>query len=231
MVGSLLTSVINGAVTMNLVDLKFCLDQEFGDFKFGREKFPLLFQTGLNDAAVHSAGISYLLALGIEFGLPAIAEYPVIVHADERWRKTRKVMPDSIWFHPQTQQPWIAFEFERFEKGDEIKIQDKARNLAISYYQSRYSIELCVLIYWLRSGIAPRSVVPLVNIFENGFSLDNSPVPAPKCPLLLYKFVFCQADGVSSDGNHQINETTSKYNANNESGGRLSICNATKVLK
>jgi|GEM_PF-450902 len=216
---------------MNLAELRQRLDQEFSDFAFGKARFPLLFQTGLDDAAVHSAGVSYLLALGIEFGLSAIAEYPVIMHADERWKKTPKVMPDSIWFHPQTQQPWIAFEFERFEKGDEIKIQDKTRNLALSYYQSRQAIEMCVLIYWLRSGIAPHSIDPLVKIFEEGFSLYNIPISAPKCPLLLYKFVFCQTNTIAPDGNQQVKETQAAYLTTNENAGRLLIYSATKVQK
>lgn len=216
---------------MDLSEVRQRLDQEFSDFAFGRAKFPLLFQTGLVDAAVHSAGVSYLLALGIEFGLSAIAEYPVIAHADEQWKKTPKVMPDSIWFHPQTQQPWIAFEFERFEKSDEIKIEEKVRNLAISSYQSSRTIELCVLVYWLRTGIAPRSIDPLVKIFENGFKLGSISIPAPTCSLLLYKFVFCQANTVVQDRSRQIQNEPGAYSINNEIPGRLSVFSATKVNK
>ncbi len=62
-----------GKLGMNLSDLKKKLDQEFSGFSFGRTNFPLLFQSGLDDSAIHSAGISYLLTLGIEFGLPAVA--------------------------------------------------------------------------------------------------------------------------------------------------------------
>lgn len=214
---------------MNLTEIRQCLDQEFSNFTFGQAKFPLLFQTGIDGSAVHSAGVSYLLALGIELGLAAIAEYPVIIHADEQWKKTSKVMPDSVWFHPQTLQPWIAFEFERFEKGDELKIQDKVRNLALSYYLSRTSIELCVLIYWLRSGIAPRAIDPLRKIFEQGFSANGLVVAAPKCPLALYKFVFCQVSSGVGTGNIQIKDERGVYMVNGDGIGRLSICNATKV--
>jgi len=214
---------------MELAELRQRLDQEFSNFAFGRARFPLLFQTGIDDSAVHSAGVSYLLALGIEFGLPAIAEYPVIIHADNHWKKTSKVMPDSVWFHPQTQQPWIAFEFERFEKGDELKIEDKVRNLALGCHQSRGTIELCVLIYWLRSGIAPRAIEPLQKVFEQGFSTDGVVVPAPKCGLSLYKFVFCQTSSGASNGNLQVKDEQGAYFVNRESAGRLSICSATKV--
>lgn len=216
---------------MDLSELKQRLDQEFSDFAFGRARFPLLFQTGVEDAVIHSAGISYLLALGIEFRLSAIAEYPVIVHADECWKKTPKVMPDSIWFHPQTQQPWIAFEFERFEKGDEIKIQNKTNNLALSYYQSRQTIEMCVLIYWLRSGLAPRSIDPVVRVFKQGFTINNNPIPAPNCQLLLYKFVFCQVNSPVSDINQQMREPGAAYIASGVDVTKLCIVSATKVQK
>lgn len=214
---------------MDLTELRHRLDQEFSSFAFGRAKFPLLFQNGIDDSAVHSAGVSYLLALGIEFGLSAIAEYPVIIHADEQWKKTSKVMPDSVWFHPRTKQPWIAFEFERFEKGDELKIQNKVQNLALSYHQSRETIELCVLIYWLRSGIAPRAIDPLQKIFKQGFSTKGLVVAAPQCSLSLYKFVFCQTSSGSGTENLQIKDERGPYIVNRESTDKLSICSATKV--
>lgn len=216
---------------MDLAELKQRLDQEFSDFSFGKAMFPLLFQTGLDDAAVHSAGISYLLALGIELGVPAIAEYPISVHADEHWKQFGKLLPNSIWFYPQTQQPWIAFEFERFERGDELKIQDKARNLVLSYYQSHQTIEMCVLIYWLRSGLAPHSIDPVIRIFEQGFLLNNTQIPAPQCQLLLYKFVFCQAKSSVSDKYWQVNEPGATYSTIGEGAARLSICSATKVSR
>ena len=214
---------------MDLAEIRQRLDQEFSNFAFGRASFPLLFQTGIADAAVHSAGVSYLLALGIEFGLSAIAEYPAIVHADEQWKKTSKVMPDSIWFHPRTNQPWIAFEFERFEKGDELKIEDKVRNLALSYYQSCKSIELCVLIYWLRSGIAPRAIDPLLKIFEQGFSTNGILVAAPQCSLSLYKFVFCQASSAVGNVNLTMKDEQGVYLVNSDNTNRISVFNATKV--
>jgi hypothetical protein len=216
---------------MDLVELTQRLDQEFSDFSFGKSRFPMLFQTGLQDSAVHSAGVSYLLALGIEFGLPAIAEYPMLVHANELWKRSPKVMPDSVWFHPQTLQPWISFEFERFENGDELKIQEKTRNLAISYYQSSQTLELCVLVYWLRSGIAPRSIDPLVDIFRRGFKLDNFPIPAPKCPLFLYKFVFCQTKVGAINNNRNITEVPAAYVTNSEKPTLINVCSATKIQK
>ena len=216
---------------MDLVELTQRLSQEFSDFSFGKSRFPMLFQSGLQDSAVHSAGVSYLLALGIEFGLPAIAEYPMIVNANEYWKRSPRVMPDSVWFHPQTFQPWISIEFERFENGDELKIQEKTRNLAISYYQSSQTLELCVLVYWLRSGIAPRSVDPLVDIFKRGFKLDNSPVPAPKCPLFLYKFVFCQNKAETPKINWNITAPPEVYETNSKKPSLIFVCSATKIQK
>jgi len=216
---------------MDLAELKQRLDQEFNSFAFGRDKFPLLFKDGIDDSAVHSAGVSYLLGLGIELGLPAIAEYPLIIHADEKWKKTSRVMPDSVWFHPKTHQPWIAFEFERFEKRDELKIEEKVRNLALSHYQSRGTIELCVLIYWLRSGIAPREIGPLLKVFDQGFSTTELVVAAPKCSLSLYKFVFCQSFPEFGNENKRIRDERENYVANNEGAKMLSVCSAIKVQR
>lgn len=220
-----------GKLEVNLADLKKDLDQEFSGFSFGKTNFPLLFQSGLNDAAIHSAGISYLLTLGIKLGLPAIAEYPVIVHADNSWKDTPKVMPDSIWFHPLTHQPWIAFEFERFEKGDEVKITNKVKNLALSFHQSNQSIELCVLVFWLRSGIAPRSIDPLIRIFEQGFFINNKHIAAPKCSFVLYKFIFCKSNMERAESSLQVQlkEEQGSYSKNGESNSPLLLFNSAKM--
>jgi hypothetical protein len=179
---------------MNISQIEDFLDDEFQKFEIGREKSPILFHTGIADAAVHAAGLGYLLSLGLERGLPVIPEYPISVHAPAEWKQVGRVYPDSVWFHPETYQPWIAFEFERFERGDENKIRDKVENLAIAYHQSGGMIELCVFIYWLRSSLAPRTVGPLFRAFSKGFSRQRVKIPTPSCKLLVYKMVMCQAE-------------------------------------
>ena len=211
---------------MNLQDVKQQLEQEFAHFQFGLAQFPLLFQTGVEDAAVHSAGVSYLLGLGLEFGLSAIVEYPITMHAEEHWKTFGRIFPDSIWFHPATNQPWICFEFERFEKGDEQKIRQKAHNLALSFYQSQQHIELCVLVYWLRTGLAPNSIEPIQHIFLDGFQLQNKQIPAPTCQFLLYKFVLSQASISAKSNANRICEGQADYLTKPGEGTRLVVSKA-----
>jgi hypothetical protein len=216
---------------MDLETLQQQLDLEFREFKFGAANFPLLFGKGLDNSAVHAAGVSYLLALGIEYGLSSIAEYPITVHADNHWKAFGKIMPDAVWFHPHSNQPWIAFEFERFEKGDELKIKEKAKNLALSYYQSKQSIEVCVLIYWLRSGFAPNTIDPIINIFSKVFVANQITIPPPQCRFLAYKFVLCQVTQLQPPANEGwIGEVRGCYQTSSDSNGNLVVSSASRVV-
>lgn len=220
--------------TVNSMDLDTLIEQinlEFREFHFGNTKFPLLFSKGLDNSSIHAAGVSYLLALGIEFGLSSIAEYPITIHADNHWKTFGKIIPDVVWFHPNTHQPWIVFEFERFEKGDELKIEEKAKNLALSYYQSKQSIEVCVLIYWLRSGFAPKTINPITTIFSNGFSKNRFTIPPPKCRFLVYKFILRQTDQIPQSSNaNKIGEAQGIYHTDWENNGNLVVSSVSKVL-
>ncbi len=197
---------------MNISEIEDDLNAEFSSFQIGRKRYPSLFETGLPDAAIHSAGVSYLLSLAMEWGIQAIAEYPITVHANGTWRETRRIFPDSVWFHPDTKSPWLIFEFERFERGDEAKVQQKAQNLVLSYYQGGQTIELCVLLYWLRTGLAPSSVEPLFQPFRKGFESGRVRVLPPKCGFWAYKCVVCPVDGHNGAA-RQFREPPEEYGA------------------
>jgi len=169
------------------------IDSEFTSHEFGKRKFPHLFVRGIENAAVHSAGVSYINALGIENSIPSIAEYPISVHSPPAWKSIGRVYPDSIWFHPKTGQPWIAFEFERFERGDENKIREKVENLAISCHQSNETIKLAVFVYWLRSSRAPKSITALFDVFKSGCVRHGITILPPACKLMIFKFVMCES--------------------------------------
>lgn len=201
---------------MKISQIESLLDQEFQTFEVGQRKFPALFQAGLADAAVHAAGLGYLLALGLEWGLPAIPEYPITVHAPSQWKSIGRIFPDSVWFHPDTLAPWIAFEFERFERGDENKIREKVENLAISYYQSGENIQLCIFIYWLRSSLAPTTVAPLFKVFNQGFERQRVKILPPRCQLLVYKVVMRQAVNDTAGQQTLIQELPVAYRTANE---------------
>jgi len=211
--------VIAGAPrTMQIDEVEWLLEKEFENYTIGKRHFPSLFHLGVSDSVVHSAGVSYLLSLGLEFGIPAIAEYPVSIHAIEPWNQLGRVRPDSIWFHPKTHQPWIAFEFERFERGDENKIRGKVENLILSYHQSQKTIELCVFIYWLRSSLAPRSIAPIFNTISKGFKKQGHKVSPPGCKFLVYKTVLTEMKASSISQVQGIKEQSAGYFISNSTG-------------
>lgn len=177
----------------NSIDIEAFLDQEFKDLTICKNKFPMFFNSSLSDPVIHSVGVSYLLSLGLELNLPSIAEYPITIHANNNWREFGRIFPDSVWFNSETNNPFVTIEFERFERGDEDKITTKVKNLILSYYQSQESVELIILVYWLRSNNAPKSIEPLKKIFIEGFVQNGKKVPPPKCKLLIYKFVVCES--------------------------------------
>ncbi|GIK36916.1 MAG: hypothetical protein BroJett011_07490 [Chloroflexota bacterium] len=214
---------------MKISQIEHLLDHEFQTFDFGKRKFPALFQAGLADAAVHAAGLGYLLALGLEWSLPAIPEYPITVHASAQWKQVGRVFPDSVWFHPDTLAPWIAMEFERFERGDENKIREKVENLAMSYYQSGETIELCVFIYWLRSSLAPTTIAPLFNVFNQGFERQRVKISPPRCKLLVYKMVMRQAVNDMAGQQTLIQELPATYRTAKENQELLVLQEIRKI--
>ena len=163
----------------------------------------------------------------MECGLPAIAEYPVSIHSTDPWKQLGRVLPDSIWFHPTTHQPWLAFEFERFERGDENKIRGKVENLILSYHQSQKTIDLCVFIYWLRSSLAPRSIAPIFNTISKGFQKQGHKVPPPGCKFLVYKMVLTEMKPSSFSPIKGAKEQSAGYFIPNSSG--LIIQEARKI--
>lgn len=174
------------------------LRTECGSLSFGRSRFPHLFQCGLPDAAIHAAGVTYLAALGLELGLPVISEYPITTHAMPQWGQLGRVFPDSVWFHPGTGLPWVLFEFERFETGDENKIRAKAENLALAWHQSQGTVELCVFIYWLRSSRAPRSIAGIQDVFEADCRRSGRMLPPPNARHTIIKAIACPVAGSSA---------------------------------
>lgn len=196
---------------MRIEDITQFIESEFNTFGIGSAKFPSLFFTGVPDSAVHPAGVSYLLGIGLEMGVSVISEYPITLHSSENLKNFGRIFPDTVWFHPKSLEPWLAFEFERFEKGDENKIRHKVENLVLSYYQSGESIELCVFIYWLRTSLAPRSVTPIFNTISNGFTRNGHKIPPPRCKFLVYKFVLTEIGKSLLDPKKAIKEIPGKY--------------------
>lgn len=160
------------------------------------ENFPMLLQSGIPDRGVtiHSHFLTYLSSCGQKAGYSAITECPVSIN--ESFHGIGEIRADSVWFDKMDLSPRIAFEFERFEKGDEKKLKQKVENLAITAALSE-SLELAVLVYWVRSGSMPRSMDGVVAPYGSSFRRNGIVVPKAMTPLMVIKCV------MKSSGNTQ----------------------------
>ena len=149
--------------------------------------FPMLLATGIPDIGptVHSHFLTFLVGVGQSLDYSAIAECPIWWARDHNLGDIRA---DSVWFEKVGGNASLAFEFERFERGDESKLRSKVENLAIAS-TSTPSLKLCVLAYWVRSGSAPRSMDAIVATYRDGFRRRGKEVPPAHTPLMIVKCV------------------------------------------
>jgi hypothetical protein len=149
--------------------------------------FPMLLTNGIPDVGltVHSHFLTFLVAVGQSLNYSAVAECPIW------WARENglgDVRADSVWFDKADNNAALAFEFERFERGDESKLRGKVESLAIAS-TSTPGLKLCVLAYWVRSGAAPRSMDAIVATYRDGFRRRGKDVPGAPAPLMIVKCV------------------------------------------
>lgn len=150
--------------------------------------FPMLLRGGIPDVSltIHSHFLTLLTTTGQTLGFAAVTECPITWAAD--YAKLGDIRADSMWFDPVSLTPRVAIEFERFEKGDEAKLRQKVENLAIISL-SPPGLDICLLVYWVRSGAMPRTMESVVNMYHSGFRRKGHPVPGAKAPLMIVKCV------------------------------------------
>jgi hypothetical protein len=163
--------------------------QAFASRHVLEEQFPMLAQHGIPDAdlTVHSHFLSYLAVLAQSLGYSGIVECPLPVEPGHRWAKLGDVRPDVVWFDKVDNAPVAAFEFERFERGDEAKLRDKIENLDIAYLRSNGQLQMTALVYWVRSGVAPQTIREVASGYRAGFVRRGVHVPPAQCPLYIFK--------------------------------------------
>lgn len=151
------------------------------------QHFPMLLTTGIPDVGVtvHSHFLTFLVRVGQSLDYSAVAECPIWWARDSGLGDVRA---DAVWFEKGEGNASLAFEFERFEHGDESKLRGKVENLAIAS-TSTASLKLCVLTYWVRSGSAPRSMEAIVATYRDGFRRKGKEVPPAPAPLMIVKCV------------------------------------------
>jgi len=157
----------------------------------------MLTRHGIPDAdlTIHSHFLSYLAALAQSFGLSGVVECPIPLASDSRWARLGEVRPDVVWFDKADNALVAAFEFERFERGDEVKLRSKIENLDIAYLRSEKRLQLTALIYWVRSGVAAQTLREVTNGYRVGFVRNGIRVPAATCPLHVFKCVWRAVPG------------------------------------
>ena len=151
------------------------------------EHFPMLLNGGIPDIGltVHSHFLTFLVAVGQSMGFAAVAECPIWWAPESGLGDVRA---DSVWFDKPELNARLAFEFERFERGDESKLRGKVENLAVAS-NATAGLSLCVLVYWVRSGSAPRSMDAIVASYRDGFRRKGRNVGPARTPLMLVKCV------------------------------------------
>jgi len=147
----------------------------------------MLLTAGIPDSGltVHSHFLTFLVGVGQSRGYSAVAECPIWWARDGDLGDVRA---DSVWFEKGTDDASLAFEFERFERGDEGKLRSKVENLAIAS-NATPSLRLCVLVYWVPSGSAPRSMDGIIATYREGFRRRGNEVAPARTPLMIVKCV------------------------------------------
>jgi len=171
------------------VNLTSALASEFAARQVMAAQFPMLARHGVpdTDMIIHSHFLSYLAALAQSLGYSGVVECPLPVPSGDRWAALGEVRPDVVWFDKAENTPVAVFEFERFDRGAESRLRTKVENLNIAYLRSGERLQLAVLIYWVRSGVAPRTVREVSAPYRTGFVRRGVQVPAARCPLRIFK--------------------------------------------
>ncbi len=174
-------------------------DQLFAALESGAvmaQHFPMLLRDGVPDVGptVHSHFLTLLATTGQSLGFAAVSECPVTWA--EEYSQLGDIRPDSVWFDNETLRPRVVIEFERFERGDEGDLRKKVENLVIASHGS-HDISLALLVYWVRSGSAPRSMESIVASYRDGFIRRGHHVRSSRSPLMIVKCVMRPASDVS----------------------------------
>jgi hypothetical protein len=179
------------------LELFTALADEFASRQVMADQFPMLTRHGIpdTDLTIHSHFLSYLAALAHPLGYSGVVECPVPAPPGSRWAKLGEVRPDVVWFDRADNAPVAAFEFERFERGGESKLRTKVENLSIAHLRSGQRLQLAVLVYWVRSGIAPRAVQEVSARYHTSFVRRGMRVPAAGCPLRVFKCTWRSVTG------------------------------------
>ena len=129
------------------------------DRKFMKQHFPMLLTSGFPDLGltIHSHFLTFLVGVGQALDYAAVAECPIWWGRDIGLGEVRA---DSVWFEKTGAVAALAFEFERSNAATRASFATKSRTRIAS--ASTPSLQLSVLIYWVRSGSAPQGMGEII---------------------------------------------------------------------
>jgi hypothetical protein len=147
-------------------DITQALDDEFRSLSFLRDSFPMLTDWAVKDESVliHSLGCNYLAALGRHLGFWAINECPFRVSGGNTIR------PDAVWWNKDDRQVMLLAEFERYQAGQDAKLQAKAKNLVETYASITPKPVVALLLTWVFTGTDLKGARSAGSVAYNGFA-------------------------------------------------------------
>lgn len=125
---------------------------------------------GVKDRGVliHSLGVTYLTLLGNRLNYVSVTEVPS-PYEGKYACVGNEIRSDTVWFDPITQAPIAIAEFERYSgKEDNLKLENKVKNLLLAHYRWSVKAELLILAYWTKKLTSPHGL-QLQKIIDRGF--------------------------------------------------------------
>jgi len=146
-------------------DIAKALEEEFRTLAFLRDTFPMLTDWAVRDESVliHSLGCNYLAALGRHLGFWAINECPIKVD------QNKTIRPDAVWWHRPDRQILFLAEFERYEVGQNTKLEAKAKNLVETYAAIAPKPVVALLLTWILAGTDLKGARTASTVAYQGF--------------------------------------------------------------
>ena len=154
---------------------------------------PIWTNWGVEDRGVliHSLGVTYLTLLGNCLGYVSVTEVPAPC-AGEYAYVGNEIRSDAVWFDSLTQAPIAISEFERYSGiEDNLKLENKVKNLLLAHHRWSAKAELLILAYWTKKLISCPQSSKLQKIIQQGFTTTaGEKVAGSKISkLFLFQFV------------------------------------------
>ena len=144
---------------------------QIGNLETAQELVPIWTKEwGVKDRGVliHSLGVTYLTLLGNRLNYVSVTEVPAPCEGKYAC-VGNEIRADAVWFDPITQAPIAIAEFERYSgKEDNLKLENKVKNLLLAHHRWSVKAELLILAYWTKKLTSFNSS-KLQKIIHQGF--------------------------------------------------------------